>query len=219
VSRFPLPRASVVREEWILAHCRGKTVLHLGAADWPFNREWIRHGEWLHAKITEVAARCVGVELNGDAVAELAAKHGVSNLVAGDCERLAALTLEPADIIVAGELIEHLPNPGAMLSGVRPLLRPGGLLLVTTANAHCLRRTLLAVSGSESVHPDHIAFHSHRTLSHLAAMHGLVVAEQFNYALPAGPLVSWGSRLLERLATAVCPVWGEGIAHAYRLDA
>ena len=195
MSRFPLPRASVVREEWILAHCRGKNVLHLGAADWPFTRERIRHGEWLHAKITALAARCVGVELNGEAVAELMATHGVTTLVTGDCERLAALSLEPADVVVAGELIEHLPNPGAMLSGVRLLLRPGGLLLVTTANAHCLRRTLLAISGSESV------------------------AEQFNYALPDSPLVPWGSRLLERLATVVCPAWGEGIAHAYRLVA
>jgi len=218
MSRFPLPRTSVIREKWILDHCRGKIVLHLGAADWPFTRDRIQHGEWLHAKITDVATRCLGIELNAEAVAELAAKNGVTNLVAGDCEQLGLLGLEPADVIVAGELIEHLPNPGFMLRGMRLLLRPGGILLITTANAHCLRRTLLALSGHESVHPDHIAFHSHRTLSHLAAMHGLAVVEQFNYALPAGPLVPLASRLFEGLATTLCPAWGEGIAHAYRLE-
>jgi SAM-dependent methyltransferase len=46
------------------------------------------------------------------------------------------LPFEPAsfDAIVCGDLIEHLRDPERFLARVRPLLRPGGQLVVSTPN-------------------------------------------------------------------------------------
>jgi SAM-dependent methyltransferase len=54
-------------------------------------------------------------------------------LHAGD---LASAPFAPGhfDVIVALEVIEHLPDPGAYLRQVLRLLRPGGALLLTTPN-------------------------------------------------------------------------------------
>ena len=46
------------------------------------------------------------------------------------------LPFEPAsfDAIVCGDLVEHLRDPGAALARLRPLLRPGGRLVLSTPN-------------------------------------------------------------------------------------
>jgi 2-polyprenyl-3-methyl-5-hydroxy-6-metoxy-1,4-benzoquinol methylase len=51
-------------------------------------------------------------------------------------ERAMELPLEPAsfDAIVCGDLVEHLRDPGAALQRLRPLLRPGGRLVLSTPN-------------------------------------------------------------------------------------
>ncbi len=48
------------------------------------------------------------------------------------------------DVIVAGEIIEHLPDPDLLVNECRRLLRPGGALVVTTPNlAWWVNRILL----------------------------------------------------------------------------
>jgi cyclopropane fatty-acyl-phospholipid synthase-like methyltransferase len=54
-----------------------------------------------------------------------------------DCHTLAAAAAHgPFDAIVSMETLEHLPNQAAFLAACRERLRPGGLLLVSTPNAH-----------------------------------------------------------------------------------
>src|SRR4051812_50186740 len=38
------------------------------------------------------------------------------------------------DVVLCGDVVEHLRNPEAFLTRVRPLLRPGGKLVLTTPN-------------------------------------------------------------------------------------
>jgi SAM-dependent methyltransferase len=41
---------------------------------------------------------------------------------------------EPFDVIVAGDVLEHLPRPEDLLSALKPLLKPDGRLLVSLPN-------------------------------------------------------------------------------------
>ena len=83
-----------------------------------------------------IRARCrylAGIELDPDAAREGAAYFDdplVDDVVSG----LAGPWREPFDVVVAGDILEHLPEPGLALSLLRPLLKPRGLLLVSLPN-------------------------------------------------------------------------------------
>jgi 2-polyprenyl-6-hydroxyphenyl methylase/3-demethylubiquinone-9 3-methyltransferase len=89
--------------------------------------------------------RHVGVDLVRSALAQ-AARHGVDP-VNGDA-RAVPLTDGCADVVSAGELLEHVPDwPRAVAEACR-ILRPGGRLVMDTLNATALGR-LIAVGLAE----------------------------------------------------------------------
>ena len=76
--------------------------------------------------------RHVGVELSPTASA-LAREHGVE-VVRGDAQRL-PLADGVADVVVAGEVLEHVPDLAAAVGEACRVLRPGGTLVVDTIAA------------------------------------------------------------------------------------
>ena len=51
------------------------------------------------------------------------------------------------DVVVAGEIIEHVPNPDLLLREIRRALRPGGTLIVSTPNLVSWANRLLVPLG------------------------------------------------------------------------
>lgn len=206
-----LPRRLVTdREAWITDRCRGKSVLHLGFVAHPYMDENVASGRWLHTRIAEVASRVVGVDWAAEEVATLQGRGDIGRVVTGDVERLPEQGLGHFDVIVAGEILEHLTSPGAALDGARESLVPGGELIVTVPNAFCLRRMIQIPAGREVVHPDHVSYYSHRTLARLLEVHGMRVTFAAGYRVPPG-----GSRnayWLDRIASWLSPNLCEGIA-------
>lgn len=89
--------------------------------------------------------RHIGVDLTTSAL-EQAAAHGVT-VVRGDATAV-PLRDGCADVVTAGELLEHVTDPRAVLGEACRLLRPGGLLVIDTINATALAR-LVAVHIGE----------------------------------------------------------------------
>ncbi|WP_431973060.1 methyltransferase domain-containing protein [Micromonospora haikouensis] len=89
--------------------------------------------------------RHVGVDLTRSALAQAAA-HGVTP-VNGDATAV-PLADGCADVVAAGELLEHVPDWRAAVAEACRLLRPGGLLVLDTLNDTALSR-LVAVEIGE----------------------------------------------------------------------
>ena len=75
---------------------------------------------------------------------------------------------ERFEAIVAGDVIEHMSNPGLFLDNCRRHLEPGGELLLTTPNAKWPTVFLRP-------NPTHALWHDRHTLLHLLDRHGFAV--------------------------------------------
>lgn len=87
-------------------------------------------------------ARCIGVEVSESAADGLRGT-GIEVYVQDVTGRLPASDAS-IDLVVMGELIEHVVDPDACIDEIRRVLVPGGTLIVTTPNlASWLNRALL----------------------------------------------------------------------------
>ena len=184
VDKFKL----IQRIQFILDECAGKRVLHLGCTNWPYTKEAIDNNMLLHFELAKSARELYGFDFDQAGLDILAAAGG-ENLYKVNLERLDDLELdETFDVIVAGEVIEHLSNPGLFLQGIQRFMAPSTHLIITTINAYCgMRFAIYALRGNgginEPVHPDHVAYYSYKTLSHLVGRSNLDVAEWYYYDL------------------------------------
>lgn len=165
--------ALVDRVSWLEREVDSKKVIHLGFVDAERTHDKTASGAWLHERLSRHAAQLVGVDLDKDAVADARdAGYEVYSCDLQDPEAVKSLHLEPAELVVAGELIEHLDCPGQFLDAVHPLLAPGGRLILTTPNATALTNLLVAFAMREWSSPHHVAMYSWRTLATLLDRHG-----------------------------------------------
>jgi SAM-dependent methyltransferase len=198
IHRVP-PAPVVDRLSQVLAYARGRSVIDLGFVDEGRMVDKRARRTWLHGRLAEVAGELVGID-NDSAGVALAAQLGY-RAYAADCqsrEQLAALELAPADVVLAGELIEHLDRHGDFLDAVDCLLKPSGRLIITTPNAARLINVLAALAGREVVNRTHVQWQSWRTLATLLDRHGWRLEELAYYAnptLPRAPGQSWRIRL------------------------
>jgi len=178
-----VPAVGVVdRVQYLVRQTRGKRVVHLAFVDAGRMEKKLEQGQWLHEALADSARELIGVDVDEDGV-RLARKLGFEAHV-GDCqsvESIGALDLAPADVVIAGELIEHLDCPGAFLEAVKPLLLPGGTLVLTTPNASGLTNFVAALLRREVVNPDHVSWYSWRTLLTLLERHRWAVRDFLYY--------------------------------------
>lgn len=168
LNRLPI----VNRESFLLGSARGESVLHLGCVDAPYLQSRLDEGDLLHAHLAGVTSDLVGID-NDKAGVEFLEKLGFQDVLLGDLEALKDLELNRTfSIVMAGEVLEHLPNPGLCLVELRNLLEEGGYLIVSVPNAFSIKVFMRMVGGKESVHPDHVSYYSARTLQTLLAKCG-----------------------------------------------
>ena len=178
-----LPKARVVdRIDWLVERCRNRRVIHIGFAD---NRglAWGQRqdGKWLHEHLAAAAADLVGIDSDSAAVAEaVRAGYEAHTADCADPGAVAALGLEPAEIVVAGEVLQSVDRPGPFLKGLQPLC--GGVLIITAPNACGLMFTAAqTLRGIELQDPDHVMAFTWRTLNNLVSRSGWHVIETAVY--------------------------------------
>src|SRR5439155_3960525 len=153
-------------------------------------------------KLARSSAELWGMDLDASGIERLRSL-GYPNLVAGSAEDPpASVPRGSFDVVVAGELIEHVQNVGHFLAASAELLRPDGVLIVTTPNALRFYNPLPALFGFELVHPDHVAWFSPKTLRRAAEMSGLSVKALFVYRSEAGAALESASSAVDWVGRA-----------------
>jgi cyclopropane fatty-acyl-phospholipid synthase-like methyltransferase len=223
-SNHKTPPKLVQRLDTIRSICKGKSVLHLGCADSPYTDQAVANGTLLHADLAKTASELVGLDFEEESLAKLRSL-GFDNLYQADLEALEKVDLNRTfDVIIAGEMIEHLNNPGLFLNGIRRFMSPETQLVITTVNSYCGMRFFhyaLTKGGgiNEPVHPDHVAYYSYGTLRKLVERHGLEVSDFYFYDLGREhrKTARWILRVFNDISVAFARQLADGVIAVCRL--
>lgn len=79
------------------------------------------------------------------------------------------------DVITSFEVLEHLVDPATELAHIAKLLRPGGILYLTTPNFNSLARHLAGDRWNIINYPEHLNYYTPRTLGRSLKKAGLDV--------------------------------------------
>jgi len=159
-------------------------VAHLGCADSPYTSELLAAGALLHQRLVRVA-RVTGIDVDSDGLALLERALPRERFVLADITSgVPEHEHGRYGLVIAGEVIEHVPDVDSFLRGCAGLLAPGGRLCVTVPNACSPKIGLRALAGRESVHPDHRVYYGPRTLTRTLAGAGFQLESLASYLAP-----------------------------------
>ena len=158
--------------------CSQKSIIHVGCVDHvPLIKEKIQNGSWLHDRLTRVATRCEGIDINKEGV-DYVRGLGYLNVHCIDVmENNISLGFDGNfDYVLLGEVIEHVNNPAEFLSRVRSLfMKMASKVVLTAPNALRLENFRFALRGMESINTDHRFWFTPFTLAKAAEMAGITV--------------------------------------------
>jgi SAM-dependent methyltransferase len=125
----------------------GRRVLDLGCRDGALTRAYLDGNE------------VVGFDADREALAA-AARLGIETHWA-DLDQPLEVPDASFDVVVAGELLEHLRDPQALVAEIRRVLRPDGTLVASVPNAYRLKGRLRFLFGRPpELDPTHLQMFS-----------------------------------------------------------
>lgn len=161
-----------------LAEGRGRTLLDVGAADGLLSR-----------RLGERGWRVTGIEC--DPVAAQAGARYCQRMIVANLDRGIPEVGGPFDVIVYGDVLEHLAEPLRVLTELNRSLAPGGVVVVSVPNvAHFVIRLSLLVGRFEYIDrgildQGHLRFFTERSVRALVADAGLRIE---NFTATPAPL-------------------------------
>lgn len=164
----PIPEAkSVDRAAFILERVKGKRVLEFGASG-P-----------MHDKIRAAATEYFGVDR------EDAPDRGVVGFDLDDVSKphlpeWSQTLFVRLDVVVCGEVLEHLSNPGWFLTRLKEQ-QPNVPVIITVPNAFTSVGRGHLAKGIENVNRDHVSWYSYTTLKTLLGRVGYTIGEFYYY--------------------------------------
>lgn len=157
---------------------RGKSILHIGFCDHqPLLKERIRQGLWLHNHLVDVGSRCVGIDIDEAAVANVKKVTDISDIYAADITSpgVEVISQNSWDVAVFADVLEHIPDPASF---IQKFLDNYGKnissIIISVPNAQRLGNFKGALGNFEMINSDHRAEYTIFTLAKLANKAGLI---------------------------------------------
>ena len=115
-----------------------------------------------------------GVEL-ADHAAAYCRRHGLA-VETGTAETIARTEAAPFDVIVLLDVIEHLPDPHAIMTTFARALAPSGVIVLTTGDFGSITARAAGSRWRLMTPPQHLWFFTRESMQRLAAGAGLEIA-------------------------------------------
>ncbi len=115
----------------IIKHCTDKNVLDVGCVGQDKN---IDNEAWLHGRIKKVARKLTGADIEQNGIDQLR-KSGYEVFTPDELEAID----DKFDVIVMGDVIEHVSDPGQFLSFYSKFLNDDGEIIICTPNTFGIR--------------------------------------------------------------------------------
>ena len=121
---------------------KGKRVLHVGCYE--HSTEFVNSGNWKHKGIVEVASHCLGIDIDSFGIKELELLGYNVRLVDATSDEYLG---EQFDVILAGDVIEHVNNPVNLMKFCKRHLKNGGIIAVSTPNPFTISTMFATLTG------------------------------------------------------------------------
>lgn len=148
-----------------------KDVLDVGIVEHTIDA--IKSNTWLHRHICQASKSCLGVDILEEGIEYL--KTLGFNVAYLDITQEALE--QKFDLIICGEVLEHLESPGSLFKNSSQMLKPGGKLVISVPNPWYAGVVLKSIFKGfyylDNI--DHIAWFDPFTLCELAQRYGLVL--------------------------------------------
>jgi len=87
--------------------------------------------------LASIGYRVTGIDIHGESIESARRVNPYANVVFRTCDPTALLSeTDRYDVIIASEVLEHMGDPLAFLRTLQALLRPEGILILTTPNGY-----------------------------------------------------------------------------------
>ena len=168
---YTVQRLSGRIQDFLSDFVRGKNVLDVGCVQHFATFE--ATDTWLHKYLVRSANSVVGLDLLEPEAAKL--RERGYDIRSGDaCSVSLGQTF---DVVVAGEIIEHLDSPAAFVSNMARHLNAEGRLVITTPYAFFVLHFLESIfsSGERRWNPEHVSWYCPFTLENLLRRNSLEI--------------------------------------------
>ena len=159
------------RVSYLCELSKNKEILDIGCVEHTINSS--DNSQWLHGKLKKEAKSCIGVDILEQEVKLLQAK--------GYDIRVHDVTKEPLkqkfDLIICGEVLEHLNTPGDLVKNAAKMLRDSGKLVISIPNPWYMNVIFKNIFNENLYldNADHVSWFDPYTLCELGQRHGLVL--------------------------------------------
>jgi len=153
----------------------------------------IAAGNFLHARLGGVSEELWGLDTDAQGVRRLKSE-GFQRVYVGSGENPPLdIPRHYFDVVIAGEVIEHVRNPGCLLDSAAQLLGEEGRVVITTPNALRFYNPLSAILDLELTHPDHLSWYSPHTLRRAVEVSSFQIESFHVYS--QRPFAKWNAQM------------------------
>lgn len=155
---------------YVVERCRGRRVLDLGCV--MHEPDAYRSRYFVHRAIVERAREVIGLDTHASGVRTLCSMG--YRVEIGNAESFRYD--EPFEVIVAGDIVEHLANLHGFLESCRGSLAPDGMVIVQSPNPWYWKNVVKSVLYTEVPNNfEHTCWFCPRTWRQLVERHGFTI--------------------------------------------